>query len=56
VLIVVLIVAGLMVWFGAALLIDAWQGSRLDLAERLAPYQVSVADEAQRWLERQAND
>jgi hypothetical protein len=51
-LVVVVIVAGLMVWFGATLLIEAWQGSQSDLAERLAPYQPSLADEAQRWLDR----
>jgi hypothetical protein len=37
-------------------LLDAWwrRWDRPDLAERLMPYQPgSVADEAQRWLDRQ---
>jgi hypothetical protein len=50
--VVVAIVAGLMVWFGATLLVDAWQGSRLDLAARLGSHRLSVADEAQRWLDQ----
>jgi len=51
--VVVLIVVGLTVWFGVALLIDAFQGGRLDLAERLAPCPRSVADEARQWLDEQ---
>jgi hypothetical protein len=50
----VLIVAGLLTWAGATLLLDAWwrRWSRPDLAERLQPYQTgSIADDAQRWLE-----
>jgi hypothetical protein len=51
--VVVLIVAGAIAWFGAALLIDAWRGGQLDLAQRLAPYErSSIADEAQRWLDQ----
>ena len=53
---VVLIVASLMVWFGAVLLMDAWRGGRSDLVERLAPYRPSLADEAQKWLERQGTE
>ena len=48
----VLVAAGLLVWVGAALIIDAFaRRRRPDLAERLRPYQPrSVSDEAQRWL------
>jgi len=48
----VLVVAGLLVWAGAALIIDSFSGRRRpDLAERLKPYQPrSVGDEAERWL------
>jgi hypothetical protein len=54
-LVVALIVAGLLVWGGATLLRDAWWGrQRVDLVDQLMPYQTgSVADEAQRWLDRQ---
>jgi hypothetical protein len=48
------VAVGLLTWAGATLLIDArWRRCRRpDLADRLLPYQpVSVADEAQRWLE-----
>jgi hypothetical protein len=47
-----LVVAGLLVWAGAALIIDSFTGRRRpDLAERLQPYQPrSVGDEAERWL------
>jgi hypothetical protein len=47
-----LIVAGLLLWAGATLLIDAWlrRRHRPDLVERLVPYVPSVADEAQEWL------
>lgn len=38
--VILLIVVGLLVWAGSALLIDAWSRSRRpDLAERLLPYQ-----------------
>jgi hypothetical protein len=48
----VLAVAGLLVWAGAALIIDSLTGRRRpDLAERLRPYQPrSVGHEAERWL------
>jgi len=52
---VIVLVIGLLVWAGAALLIDAWhkRARRPDLTERLAPFQPrSVADEAQEWLGR----
>jgi hypothetical protein len=48
--------AGALVWGCAALLIDAGQcrrHPRVDLADRLAPSQPSVADEAEAWLRRQ---
>ncbi len=46
-------VAGLLLWAGTALLLDAWirRQRRPTLAERLAPYQPRhVADEAEEWL------
>jgi hypothetical protein len=54
VLVVALIVVGLLVWGGSTLLLDAWcKRQPSDLTERLVPYQSgSVADEAQRWLDR----
>jgi hypothetical protein len=53
----VVIVAGLLVWAGSTLLIDAWlqRRPRPDLAERLRSVQPSVADEAEVWLRRQAD-
>ena len=54
--IVVILVAGLLVWIGATLIIDAWLGrpKRLGLAERLRPFQPrSVGDEAESWLNQQ---
>jgi hypothetical protein len=50
-----LIVVGVLVWAGSTLLLDAWwKRQSTDLADRLIPYQGgSVADEAQRWLDRQ---
>jgi hypothetical protein len=52
VLVVGLIVVGVLVWGGSTLLLDAWWGrQRVDLVDRLMPYQRgSVADEAQSWL------
>jgi hypothetical protein len=53
----VVVVASLLTWAGATLTIDGWlrSRSRPSLTERLAPFQPeSVADEAQRWLDRQA--
>jgi hypothetical protein len=52
--VVALIVVGLLVWGGSTLLLDAWwKRQPTDLADRLMPYQTgSVADEAQRWLDR----
>lgn len=54
----VLVAAGLLVWAGAALIIDAVTARRRpDLAERLRPYQPrSVSDEAQRWLAARQTD
>jgi hypothetical protein len=53
---VVLIVAGVLLWAGASLLIDAWLRRHLrpDLADRLIPFQTppSLADEAQERLRR----
>jgi hypothetical protein len=52
--VVVLIVAGVLGWAAATLLLDAWwrRSQRPDLAERLRPFQVdSVADQAQRWVQ-----
>ena len=47
-----LIVVGLLVWAGSALLIDAWLRTRQpDFSERLLPYQPpSLGEEAERWL------
>jgi hypothetical protein len=47
--------AGTVVWAGAALLSDAWKcrHPRGDLAERLAPFRSTIADEAEAWLRRQ---
>jgi hypothetical protein len=50
---VLLIVAGLLMWAGTTMLIDAWmrRQRRPTLAERLAPYQPRhVSDEAEEWL------
>jgi hypothetical protein len=50
-------VVGLPTWAGTTLPIDEWVRwrRRPSLTERLAPFQpASLADEAQRWLERQA--
>jgi hypothetical protein len=54
--VVALIVVGVLVWGGSTLLLDAWLKRRpTDLIDRLMPYQSgSVADEAQRWLDRQS--
>ena len=52
----VLLVAGLLVWAGASLLIGAWIRSRNrpDLAERLLPYcQPTLPQEAAEWLRQQ---
>jgi hypothetical protein len=53
--VVALIVVGVLVWAGSTLLLDVWWGRRrVDLVDRLMPYQGgSVADEAQRWVDRQ---
>jgi hypothetical protein len=51
-----LIVAGLLLWVGATLLIDASlrRPRRPDLTERLWRFRpTTVADEAQDWLDRQ---
>jgi hypothetical protein len=52
--VVAFIVVGLLVWGGSTLLLDAWwKRQPTDLTDRLMPYQSgSVADEAQRWLDR----
>jgi hypothetical protein len=49
------IVFGILLWAGTALLIDAWHCRRpsIDLAERLRPFQPSVAEEVEAWLSRQ---
>ena len=50
-----LVVAGLLFWAGATLLIDAWlrPSRRPDLAERLRPFApTTIADEAEEWLQR----
>jgi hypothetical protein len=46
-------VAVILAWIGVVLILDGWSNRRAaDLTERLRPYQpLSVADEAQRWLE-----
>jgi hypothetical protein len=51
----ILVVTGLLIWAGVTLLIDAWHWRHLrpDLVDRLAPYQPTVADDAERWLHRQ---
>jgi hypothetical protein len=53
--VVAMIVAGLLTWAGSALLIDArlQRRCRPDLAQRLQPFQPSVADEAEGWLRQQ---
>jgi hypothetical protein len=47
-------VAGVVIWGGSTLLLDArWKPQPTELVDRLMPYQyASVADEAQRWLDR----
>jgi hypothetical protein len=47
----VVLAVGILVRGGAALLIDAWhcRHPRVDLAERLAPFQPSIGDEAEAW-------
>ncbi len=48
------IAVGIVVWAGAAFLLDAWhcRHPAADLLERLERFQPpSVADEAQRWLQ-----
>jgi hypothetical protein len=47
--------AGALVWGGGALLIDVWRcrHPRVDLADRLATLQPSIADEAEAWLREQ---
>lgn len=48
-------IAGMLVWMGSALLIDAWMRSRRpSLSDRLAPFQRQwVADEVEDWLRKQ---
>jgi hypothetical protein len=55
VLLAVLIVVGVLGWGGSTLLLDAWwKRQPTDLSDRLMPFQPNlVADEAQRWLDRQ---
>jgi hypothetical protein len=51
-----LVVVFLLVWAGVTLMIDGWvrRQRRRDLTERLWPFRpATVADEAQRWLNRQ---
>ena len=52
---VVVVVFGVLVWAGAAVLIDAFQRRNgPDLGDRLRPFAgIEVADEARRWLDRQ---
>jgi hypothetical protein len=55
--VVVLVVAGILIWAGATLLLDAWwrREHRPDLAERLWPFRSrSLAEEAQEWLDRES--
>jgi len=49
------VVFDVLVWAGAAVLIDAFQRrSGPDLGDRLRPFAgIEVADEARRWLDRQ---
>ena len=44
-----------MMWAGFWLLVDGLsrRGRQKDLAERLAPFQPTVGDEAEEWLRRQ---
>jgi hypothetical protein len=51
----VVLTAGILVWGGAVLLIEAWHSRSppVDLAERVAPFQPTIADEAEAWLKRQ---
>jgi hypothetical protein len=57
--VLVVVVGGLLVWADATLIIDDWQRARRqrrrpDLTERVLPFQpMSLASEAQRWLEKQ---
>ena len=48
----ILVIAGLLMWAGSALIIDWWleRRRRPSLYERLAPYMPTVADEAEDWL------
>ena len=50
-----LVLTGMLVWVLTTMVIDAQVGRRRrpDLAERLRPFQPSIADEAQDWLKRQ---
>jgi hypothetical protein len=50
--------AGMLAVVGLLLIFSALsrRGRRLDLTERRRPYQPPVADETQRWLERQADE
>jgi hypothetical protein len=53
VVILVLVGVGALVWSGVTLLIDAWpRHRRADLTARLAPFQPTVADEAEVWLRK----
>jgi hypothetical protein len=51
----VVMAAGILLWAGIALLTDAWHCRRpsIDVAERLGPFQPSLADEVQEWLRQQ---
>jgi hypothetical protein len=49
-----LAVVFVLIWAGSALLVDGWLHRRRSrtLAERLQPFQPTVADEAELWLKR----
>jgi hypothetical protein len=50
------VLAGVVLWAGATMKLDTWMRSRQPvLLYRLRPFQGSIADEAQRWLERRAD-
>lgn len=53
---VLLLVVFALVWVGSALLMDAWQErqKRPTLAERLAPFQPTISDEAESWFKWRA--
>jgi hypothetical protein len=55
--VILILVVGVLIWAGARLLLNAWwdRWKRADLTDRLPPNrQISIADEAHRWLDEQS--